>query len=82
MLNACHMFDKYLGVLIYEHIKNRLFRRKKYDRQSFEASNSNGEFEIRFLETRLIVLKSCMVSMPPFRSLKLQERIYIGIRAV
>ena len=29
------------------------FDAKEYDRQSFEASNSSGEFEIRFLETRL-----------------------------
>lgn len=30
------------------------FDSKEYDRQSFEAANSNDEFDIRFLETRLI----------------------------
>lgn len=29
------------------------FDAKEYDRQSFESSNSNGEFDITFLETRL-----------------------------
>ena len=29
------------------------FDSKEYDRQSFEAANNNGEFNIRFLETRL-----------------------------
>ena len=34
-------------------LKIAFFDAKEYDRQSFEASNSSGEFEIRFLETRL-----------------------------
>ena len=34
-------------------IKIAFFDSKEYDRQSFEAANSSGEFDIRFLETRL-----------------------------
>ena len=34
-------------------LKIAFFDAKEYDRQSFEAANSNGEFDIRFLETRL-----------------------------
>jgi D-lactate dehydrogenase len=34
-------------------LKNAFFDSKEYDRQSFEAANSAGEFDIRFLETRL-----------------------------
>ena len=29
------------------------FDSKEYDRKSFEAANTAGEFDIRFLETRL-----------------------------
>lgn len=29
------------------------FDSKEYDRQSFEAANTAGEFDIRFLKTRL-----------------------------
>ena len=34
-------------------LKIAFFDAKEYDRQSFESSNSNGEFDITFLETRL-----------------------------
>ena len=34
-------------------LKIAFFDAKDYDRQSFEASNTSGEFDIRFLETRL-----------------------------
>lgn len=34
-------------------LKIAFFDAKEYDRQSFEASNASGEFDIRFLETRL-----------------------------
>ena len=34
-------------------IKIAFFDSKEYDRQSFEAANSNGEFDIKFYETRL-----------------------------
>ena len=34
-------------------IRISFFDAKEYDRQSFEASNASGEFDIRFLETRL-----------------------------
>ena len=34
-------------------MKISFFDAKEYDRQSFEASNASGEFDIRFLETRL-----------------------------
>ena len=30
-----------------------IFDAKEYDRQTFEAANGEGKFEIRFLETRL-----------------------------
>ena len=33
--------------------KIAFFDAKEYDRQSFEVANKEGEFEIRFLETRL-----------------------------
>lgn len=34
-------------------LKIAFFDSKEYDRQSFEAANSEGKFDIRFLETRL-----------------------------
>ena len=34
-------------------LKIAFFDAKEYDRQSFESSNSNGEYDITFLETRL-----------------------------
>ena len=34
-------------------LKIAFFDAKEYDRQSFEATNKDGEFDIRFLETRL-----------------------------
>ena len=36
-----------------EKLKIAFFDAKEYDKQSFETSNSSGEFDIRFLETRL-----------------------------
>ena len=34
-------------------LKIAFFDSKEYDRQSFEAANKDGEFDIRFFETRL-----------------------------